>query len=111
MSLLIPAAHAANSTPAPGGADLVSLGMIAVMFLVFYFMIIRPQQKRQKTLDAMLKGLEPGDEISTNAGILGKIRKIDGDYIIVKVADNVDLKFQKAAVLAVLPKGTLKSIE
>jgi preprotein translocase subunit YajC len=109
MNWLIPSAHAASG--AAPGADLIQLGMIAVLFLVFYFLIIRPQRKRQKDLDIMLNGLEVGDEVSTNAGILGKVKKIDGAYIVVKVAENVDLKFQKAAILAVLPKGTLKAIE
>lgn len=110
MSLLIPAAHAQAPGAAPG-ADLIQLGMIVLLFVVFYFIIIRPQQKRQKAHTAMLNALEAGDEVSTNAGILGKVRKIEGDYVVVKVADNVDLKFQKAAILAVLPKGTLKAIE
>lgn len=110
MSLFIPAAHAASSASAPG-ADLIQLGMIAVLFVVFYVLIIRPQRKRQKELDKMLTALEAGDEVTTNAGILGKIKKIDGAYVVVKVADNVELKFQKAAILAVLPKGTLKAIE
>jgi len=109
MSLFIPEAHAA-AAPAPG-ADLIQLGMIAVLFIVFYFLIIRPQRKRQKEADKMLSSLEVGDEVTTNAGILGKIKKIDGAYVVVKVAESVDLKFQKSAILAVLPKGTLKAIE
>lgn len=109
MNWLIPSAHAASGTPP--GADLIQLGMIVVLFAVFYFLIIRPQRKRQKEINTMLSALTAGDEVSTNAGILGKVRKIDGDYVIVKVAENVELKFQKAAILAVLPKGTLKAIE
>lgn len=109
MNWLIPSAHAATATPP--GADLIQLGMIVVLFAVFYLLIIRPQRKRQKELNAMLSALTAGDEVSTNAGILGKVKKLEGDYVVVKVADNVDLKFQKAAILAVLPKGTLKAIE
>lgn len=111
MNWLIPAAHAQAPAGTPPGADMIQLGMIVVLFAVFYLLIIRPQRKRQKEHDTLIANLAAGDEVSTNAGILGKIKKIEGDYVVVKVADNVDLKFQKAAILAVLPKGTLKAIE
>lgn len=88
----------------------MQLGMIAFLIVVFYFLLIRPQQKRQKEHKTMLDALAVGDEVSTNAGILGKVKKIDEAYVVLKVDENVELKFQKAAILAVLPKGTLKSI-
>jgi preprotein translocase subunit YajC len=110
MNWLIPAANAATPGAAPG-ADLIQLGMIIVLFVVFYMLIIRPQRKRQKEHQSLIANLTAGDEVSTNAGILGKVRKVEGDYVIVKVAENVELKFQKVAILAVLPKGTLKAIE
>ena len=111
MNWLIPAAHAQASGPQPGQApEWMSLVMIGGMFAIFYFLIIRPQRKRQKEHEGMLGGLSVGDEVSTNAGILGKVKKIDDAYVVLKVADNVELKFQKQAILAVLPKGTLKAI-
>lgn len=111
MNWLIPAAHAAAGPgSAPQGGGLVQLGMIVFLIAVFYFLLIRPQQKRQKEHKNMVEALAVGDEVSTNAGILGKVRKIDDAYVVLKVDDSVELKFQKAAILAVLPKGTLKSI-
>ncbi|HEY9033717.1 MAG TPA: preprotein translocase subunit YajC [Pseudomonadales bacterium] len=109
MNWLIPAAHA-QAAPAPEGGGLIQLGMIIFLIVVFYFLMIRPQQKRQKEHKSMLDALAIGDEVSTNAGILGKVKKIDDAYVTLKVAENVELKFQKIAILAVLPKGTLKSI-
>lgn len=110
LEWLIPAAHAQGQ---PGQADgLVQIGMIVFMLVVFYFILIRPQQKRQKEHRNMISALEVGDEVSTHAGLLGKVRKIDedGGFIVLKVAENVELKFQKSAIAAVLPKGTIKSI-
>lgn len=108
MNWLIPQAHAAQGAQQSDG--LVQIGMIVFMVLIFYFLLIRPQQKRQKEHKNMLESLEVGDEVSTSAGILGKIRKIDESYVVLKVADNVELRFQKSAIFAVLPKGTLKTI-
>jgi preprotein translocase subunit YajC len=111
MNWLIPAAHAqASAAPAGQAPEWLSLVMIGGMFVIFYFLIIRPQRKRQKEVQSMLSTLSVGDEVSTNAGILGKVRKVDDAYVVLKVADNVELKFQKAAILAILPKGTLKAI-
>lgn len=109
MNWLIPAAHAQAGTSSQG-EGWIQLGMIVFLVLIFYFLLIRPQQKRQKEHKSMLDALATGDEVSTNAGILGKVKKIDDDYVTLKVADNVELKFQKVAILAILPKGTLKSI-
>lgn len=109
LDLLIPAAHAQTAASSQGG-EMIQLGMIVVLFVVFYFLIIRPQRKRQKDQDSMIGALQVGDEVSTNAGILGKVRKLDDSYVVLKVAEGVELKFQKAAILAVLPKGTIKAI-
>lgn len=109
LDLLIPAAHAQAQAPSQGG-EMIQLGMIVVLFIVFYVLIIRPQRKRQKDQEKMITALQVGDEVSTNAGILGKVKKVDDNYVVLKVADSVELKFQKAAVLAVLPKGTIKAI-
>ncbi|HLS98455.1 MAG: preprotein translocase subunit YajC [Porticoccaceae bacterium] len=89
---------------------MITLLMFAGLFLFMYFLIIRPQRKRQKEHQQLVANLAKGDEVVMTSGILGKILKIEGDYVEVEVHDNVNLKFQKVAVHAVLPKGTIKSI-
>ena len=80
------------------------------LFALLYFTIIRPQQKRQKEINAMLDALEKGDEISTAGGILGKVRNIKGPYVAIEVSENVTFKIQKTAIANTLPKGTIDSI-
>ena len=113
MSFFISSA-AAQSGPPAGGAgpegQIFQLGFIVLLFLVFYFIAIRPQRKRQKEHAEMVANLQKGAEVVTSSGILGKVVRIEDDFVVLKVADNVELKFQKVAVHAVLPKGTLKAI-
>lgn len=110
MSFFIPAAYAqSGASPAPGG-DMFQFVFLIGIFVLFYFVAIRPQRKRQKEHNDMVTNLGVGDEVTTNSGILGKVRKIEDDFLVLKVADNVELKFQKSAIHAVLPKGTIKSI-
>jgi preprotein translocase subunit YajC len=75
-----------------------------------YFLIIRPQRKRQKEHADLVSALGKGDEVVMTSGLLGKITKLEGDYVVIEVNNNLELKFQKAAVHAVLPKGTIKAI-
>lgn len=112
MSFFIAEAAAQTSgAAAPGeGAGFINLIMLGGLFLFMYFMIIRPQRKRQKEHQALTEGLSKGDEVVMNSGMLGKIVDVDDDYITIKAADNVELKFQKFAVHAVLPKGTIKGV-
>jgi preprotein translocase subunit YajC len=112
MSFFIPAAHAQTATqgPPPGG-ELFQLLFFVGLFALFYFVAIRPQRKRQKEHEAMVQALKKGDEVIMSSGMLGKVINLDDIYVTVKVADNVELKFQRAAVHAVLPKGTLKSVQ
>ncbi|HEY8384715.1 MAG TPA: preprotein translocase subunit YajC [Porticoccaceae bacterium] len=100
----------AQAAPAPEANPLVTLLMFAGLFVFMYFLIIRPQRKRHKEHQQLVAGLAKGDEVVMTSGILGKIVKLEGDYIELEVNDNVNLKFQKVAVHAVLPKGTIKSI-
>lgn len=100
------AADAATSAAPTWTTMLLPLGFV----VIFYFLIWRPQSKRAKELKALVDGLGVGDEVMTNAGILGKLTKIDDLYVTVQVADKVELKMQKSAIAAVLPKGTIKSI-
>ena len=87
-----------------------TLVMFGGLFLFMYFLIIRPQRKRQKEHTDLVSALSKGDEVVMTSGMLGKIIKIEGDYVVLEVNNNLELKFQKVAVHAVLPKGTIKAI-
>lgn len=109
MSFLISDAMAAAG-PAPQGDGTFSLVMIAAIFVLFYFMLIRPQNKRAKDHKELLSRLKKGDEIITSGGILAKVVSLDEQYIKVSLAEGVEISLQKGAVSTVLPKGTLKSL-
>mgnify|MGYP001051786691 CR=1 FL=1 len=110
MSLFIANAHAqAAGAPAQGG-EMFQILFLVGLFVLFYFIAIRPQRKRQKEHQQMVSALSKGDEVVTSSGILGKITSIDDNYMVLNVANNVEMKFQRVHVHAVLPKGTLKSI-
>lgn len=106
--LLISNAHAADAAPAGGGV-MEFLPLIALL-LVFYFLILRPQQKRAKEHKQLIDALQKGDEIVTIGGALGKVVKVDENYVSVEIAANVVITIQKTAVQTSLPKGTIKSI-
>ncbi|MEM0952550.1 MAG: preprotein translocase subunit YajC [Pseudomonadota bacterium] len=110
MSLLIPSAQAQTANPAPAGFDAFQLVFFIGLFVLFYFVAIRPQRKRQKEHSDMVSALEKGNEVITASGMLGKITRLEDNFVVLQVADNVELKFQRSYINAVLPKGTLKSI-
>jgi preprotein translocase subunit YajC len=83
---------------------------IVLMFVLLYFMLIRPQMKRAKELKAMTDGLQKGDEVITSGGVLGKITKTGDAYVTVEVAAGVEISVQRGAIQTLLPKGTIKSI-
>jgi preprotein translocase subunit YajC len=83
---------------------------LIALVAVFYFLILRPQQKRAKEHKALIEALQKGDEIVTIGGELGKVVKVDENYVQVEIAANVVITIQKAAVQTTLPKGTIKSI-
>ncbi len=85
------------------------LPMIAI-FVVFYFLLIRPQQKRAKEARAMLDALQKGDEVVTAGGIVGKIAKLTDQYATVEIAPNVEITVQRVAISQLLPKGTIKAL-
>jgi len=93
----------------PGGDLMTFLPMIAI-FVVFYFLLIRPQQKRAKETRAMLDALQKGDEVITAGGIVGKIAKLNEQYATVEIAPNVKISVQRAAISQLLPKGTVKAL-
>ncbi|PID48637.1 MAG: preprotein translocase subunit YajC [Proteobacteria bacterium] len=108
MSLFISDAWAQSAgSPVGGGMELIL--MMAVFFAIMYFMIIRPQQKRTKEHKTMLEALNKGDEVVTGGGLLGKITKIDDNFIQIEISEGVNIKVQKHAIASVMPKGTLKS--
>ena len=108
--MLISTAYAQAAPAASGGAEssLLSLLPLALMFVVLYFIMIRPQMKRQKEHKAMVEALAKGDEVVTVGGLAGRINKLGDSYIGVEVADGVEVQVQRNAVAQVLPKGTLK---
>ncbi|MBU6436298.1 MAG: preprotein translocase subunit YajC [Betaproteobacteria bacterium] len=108
--MLISTAYAqAAPAAATGGTDLLT-GMlpIALMFVVLYFLMIRPQMKRQKEAKAMLEALAKGDEVVTIGGILGKITKIGDNVLHIEVASGVEVQIERGAVAKTLMKGTIK---
>ncbi len=110
MNLLISDAHAADlgTTAGPGGSILGFLPLI-VIFVIFYFLLIRPQSKRAKEQKAMIAAIAKGDEIVTNGGVLGRITEVGEAFVTVEVADGVSIKLQRQAIAALMPKGTIKS--
>lgn len=112
MSFFIASAMAqAEAAPSPSGNPMITLLMFGGMFLFMYLLIIRPQRKRQKEHQNLVAALAKGDEVIMTSGMLGKVIKVDENYIVLETGNNVELKFQKVAVHAVLPKGTIKTIE
>jgi preprotein translocase subunit YajC len=103
-------AHAQSAAPQSGGDPMISFAFMIGIFVLFYFIAIRPQRKRQKEHQEMLGNLQVKDEVVTASGILGRITAIEQDFVVLKVAENVELKVQKWAVQNLLPKGTLKGV-
>jgi preprotein translocase subunit YajC len=91
-------------------SNLMSFLPIILMFVVLYFLMIRPQMKRQKEQKAMIDALAKGDEVVTAGGVLGKVVKVADAYVTLEVANGTEITVQKAAVSTLLPKGTLKSL-
>lgn len=107
MDFLISPAFAQAAAPQPSPWS--PLIMLGIFFVVFFFLVIRPQMKRAKEHRAMLDKLSKGDEVITSGGIAGTVTDIGDNFVTLEVADNVRVRVQKAAVGNVLPKGTLKS--
>ncbi len=111
MSFFISDALAAASVTPPASTDgTFSLIMIVAIFVLFYFMLIRPQSKRAKEHRELTGKLKKGDEIITSGGMLAKVTSLDEQYIKVSIADGIEVTLQRGAVSTVLPKGTLKSL-
>jgi preprotein translocase subunit YajC len=102
----------AYAQAAAGGSEsggLMSFLLLILMFVVLYFIMIRPQMKRQKETKAMLEALAVGDEVVTVGGIVGKVTALKDQFVSVEIATGTEVQMQKGAITTVLPKGTLKS--
>ena len=108
--LITPAyAQAAPAPAGPAGDLLTFLPMIAI-FVVFYFLLIRPQQKRAKEARAMLAALQKGDEVVVAGGIVGRITKLGEQYATIEIANGIEVTVQRGSVAQLLPKGTIKAL-
>ena len=96
---------------APPGGDVWSMLPIILMFVVLYFLMIRPQMKRAKEHKAMIDALQKGDEVVAAGGVVGSVTKLNDNYVTMRIAEGVEIRVQRPAVQLVLPKGTLKTIE
>ena len=96
---------------APAGADIMSMLPIILMFVVLYFVMIRPQMKRAKEHKAMVETLQKGDEVIAAGGLVGRITKITDNYVTLEIADKVEVRVQRPSIQLALPKGTIKGIE
>lgn len=97
----------AQDTAQPGG--LMSFLPLIIIFVIFYFLLIRPQMKRAKEHKKLVAELGNGDEVVTNGGLLGRITNVGESFVTVELAENVQIKVQKHAVASIMPKGTIKS--
>ncbi len=102
-------AGGAGGTPGPsaGLADFIPL---ILLFVIFYFMLIRPQMKRAKEHKQLIESLNKGDEVMTSGGLIGKITDLGENFVVVEVAKGTEVKVQRSAITAVLPKGTIKTL-
>lgn len=91
------------------GGGLEPLIMLGLLFVLFYFLLIRPQAKRAKEHKQMVESLSKGDEVVTNGGILGRISEIEDTFLKLEIADGTEVKLQRNAVTSLVPKGTYKS--
>ncbi len=94
----------------PAGSGLMGLLPLILIFVVFYLFLIRPQMKQAKEHKQMVEALSKGDEVVTNGGIVGKITRIGDSFIQIEIAPEIEVKVQKHAVSATLPKGTIKTL-
>lgn len=93
-----------------GSNALGQILMLVAFACIFYFLILRPQNKRAKEHRALISGLQKNDEVLTSGGILGKVSKVSDDFLVLNIAEGVEVMIQKQAVATVLPKGTIKAI-
>ena len=101
----------AQAAPAGGDAGFMGLLPIVLMFVLLYFLMIRPQMKRAKEQKAMIEALQKGDEVVTAGGVVGRISEMAEAYLTLEIAPGTEITVQRAAVQMLLPKGTMKSLK
>ena len=109
MNGLISDAYAQIGSPVGAGGQFALIAMMVVFVAIFYFLLIRPQQKKAKEHQALLSKLSAGDEVVTTGGILGKVTEVGDTFVTIEIAEGVRVKVQKFQVGSLMPKGTLKS--
>jgi len=110
MSFFISNAMAQGAGGSSGGFDFTAILPLIIMFGIFYFLLIRPQQKKAKEHKNLVAALKKGDEIITTGGLLAKVTKVGDNFLTCQVAENVEIKIQSHAVSTLLPKGTIKGL-
>jgi len=110
MSFFISDAMAQSAGGPSGGFDFTAILPLIIMFAIFYFLLIRPQQKKAKEHKGMVEALKKGDEVITNGGLLAKITDVGDNFLTCEIAEKVEIKLQSHAVTTVLPKGTIKGL-
>ena len=108
--MIAPAYAQSAPASAPFGSDLMAFLPMIAIFVVFYFLLIRPQQKKAKEARAMLDALQKGDEVVTAGGVLGRISKIGDQYLTLEIASGTEIMVQRGAIAQLLPKGTIKAL-
>ena len=108
MNSLIPQAVAQTAGGAQQASGMSMLVMMGLFVVIFYFLLVRPQQEKQKEHQAMLKQLSAGDEVVLAGGILGRIVELGEQYLTIEIADNVRVKVQRFQVTSLVPKGTIR---
>ena len=107
--MLISQAYAQTAPTGTGGMDIMSLLPLILMFVLLYFLLLRPQMRRAKEQKQMIASLTKGDEVITAGGVLGRVTKVSDSYVSVEIAPNVEITVQKSSIQTLLPKGTLKN--
>jgi preprotein translocase subunit YajC len=109
LDFIIPVAWAQAQPASPGGS-LIGLMPLVILFIIMWFMLIRPQMKRAKEHRKMVEALAKGDEVVTQGGVLGKIVELGENFVLLEIADGVQVKVQRHMISSTMPKGTAKTL-
>ena len=109
--MIISSAYAQAAAPAGGDPGFIGFLPIILMFVLLYFLMIRPQMKRAKETKAMIQALQKGDEVITAGGVVGRITKLAEQYATIEIAPGTEIVVQRAAIQSPLPKGTIKTLQ
>jgi len=106
--MLISDAFAQTIPSGPGGFDIMGMLPLVLMFVLLYFLLLRPQMRRAKEQKQMIASLQKGDEVITAGGTLGRVTKVSDNYVNLEIATSVEITVQKSSIQTLLPKGTIK---